>query len=85
MAKINWLCPQNIFIADDTIASNIAFGIDDENIDYDQVQKVAKIANIHNFINNDLPKKYLTTVGERGVRLSRWRATAYRNCESTLS
>ena len=26
------------FIADDTIASNIAFGIDDENIDYDQVQ-----------------------------------------------
>ena len=41
-----------------------------ENIDYDQVQKVAKIANIHDFITNDLPKKYLTTVGERGVRLS---------------
>jgi ABC-type multidrug transport system fused ATPase/permease subunit len=31
--------PQNIFIADDTIAANIAFGLEKENINHDQIQK----------------------------------------------
>ena len=62
--------PQNIFIADDTIAANIAFGLEKENINHDQIQKAAKIANIHDFVINELPQKYSTIVGERGIRLS---------------
>ena len=62
--------PQHIFLSDDTIASNIAFGINPENIDYDKIQQVAKIANIHDFVMNDLPLKYQTNVGERGIKLS---------------
>ena len=34
------------------------------------VEKAAKIANLHDFIINEMPKQYQTTVGERGVRLS---------------
>ena len=62
--------PQHIFLADDTIAANIAFGIDPENIDYEAVQRSAKTAKLHEFVTNDLPQKYHTTIGERGVRLS---------------
>lgn len=62
--------PQHIFLSDDTIASNIAFGVNPENIDYDKIQQVAKIANIHDFVMNDLPLKYQTNVGERGIKLS---------------
>ena len=62
--------PQNIYLADDTIAANIAFGTDVKDIDQQSVERVAKIANLHDFVINELPKKYETTVGERGVRLS---------------
>jgi ATP-binding cassette, subfamily B, bacterial PglK len=62
--------PQQIFIADDTIASNIAFGLEAKDIDEEAVEKAAKIANLHEFVINELPKKYQTTVGERGIRLS---------------
>ncbi len=61
--------PQDIFIADDTLDANIAFGVDKKNINKNHVQLAAKIANIHDFIDK-LPLKYQTTVGERGVRLS---------------
>ena len=61
--------PQDIFIADDTLGANIAFGVDKKNINQEHVQVAAKIANIHDFIDK-LPLKYQTTVGERGVRLS---------------
>lgn len=62
--------PQNIYLIDDTIASNIAFGIDKENIDLKVVEKVSKIANLHDFVENELEQKYQTIIGERGVRLS---------------
>ena len=62
--------PQNIFIADDTIAANIAFGLEKESINHDQIQKAAKIANIHDFVIKELPQKYSTIVGEKGIRLS---------------
>ena len=57
-------------MADDTISANIAFGENPEQIDQKTVERVAKIAELHNFVINDLPKQYQTTVGERGVRLS---------------
>lgn len=62
--------PQQIYLTDDTIASNIAFGVESEFINYKNVERAAKIANIHDFIIDDLPLKYNTVVGERGVRLS---------------
>ena len=61
--------PQSIYLTDDTIEKNIAFGVDCNEIDKSQVAKVAKIANLDNFINT-LPERYDTFVGERGVRLS---------------
>ena len=62
--------PQHIYLADDTVAANIAFGIELKNINQELVVKAAKIANLHEFIEDDLPRKYQTTIGERGVRLS---------------
>jgi ABC-type multidrug transport system fused ATPase/permease subunit len=62
--------PQHIYLSDDTIAANIAFGIDSNDICQERVKKVSKIANIHDFIESELPKQYKTIVGERGVRLS---------------
>jgi ABC-type multidrug transport system fused ATPase/permease subunit len=62
--------PQNIYLADSTIAANIAFGIEEKYIDQKIIERVAKTANINKFIEEELPQKYLTRVGERGVRLS---------------
>tara|TARA_B100000900_G_scaffold411825_1_gene432312 strand:- start:1597 stop:3306 length:1710 start_codon:yes stop_codon:yes gene_type:complete len=62
--------PQQIFLTDNTIFENIAFGVDKNEIDEQKVFNVAKIANLHNFIMNELPSKYDTIVGERGLRLS---------------
>jgi len=62
--------PQQIFLSDDTIASNIAFGVDKLNINMSQVESAAKISNLHEFIIDELPENYNSKVGERGVRLS---------------
>ena len=62
--------PQHIYLSDDTIAANIAFGVEPHDIDLVAVEKAAKIANLHNFLIDELPEKYQTTIGERGVRLS---------------
>ena len=62
--------PQHIFLSDDSVAANIAFGIQHEQIDYKAVERAAKIAMLHEFVTSELPQKYLTTIGERGVRLS---------------
>ena len=62
--------PQHIYLSDDTVAANIAFGVERKNINQEAVEKACKIANLDEFIINDLPKNYETTIGERGVRLS---------------
>ena len=62
--------PQDIYLLDDTVTRNIAFGVPDEKIDMNIVKGVAQIANIHNFVTEELPNGYQTVVGERGVRLS---------------
>ena len=61
--------PQNIFLADNTIEENIAFGIAPEEIDHNEVIKAAKQAQIYDDIES-WPKKFQTLVGERGIRLS---------------
>jgi len=62
--------PQQIFLSDDSVAANIAFGTDLKDINQEAVEYAAKIANLHEFVINELPSKYQTTVGERGIRLS---------------
>ena len=62
--------PQQIFLTDDTIARNIAFGISQDEIDQDAVETAARIAKIHDFVIDELPEGYGTFVGERGIRLS---------------
>ena len=62
--------PQDIYLSDDSIANNIAFGIGKEDIDMARVMTAAKLSAIDTFIETQLPKQYHTVVGERGVRLS---------------
>lgn len=62
--------PQHIFLTDDTLEHNIALGVPDKQIDRAAIERAAKIANIHDFIVNDLPEGYATLTGERGIRLS---------------
>ena len=62
--------PQNIYLADDTVAANIAFGVDPKDINQEAVEKASKIANLHEFVIEELPKKYQTNIGERGIKLS---------------
>lgn len=62
--------PQEVFLFDDTVLSNIAFGNDKEKIDYNRLKKVTQIADIHQFITQELPEGFETKIGERGVRLS---------------
>jgi ATP-binding cassette, subfamily B, bacterial PglK len=61
--------PQAIFLADTTIAENIAFGIPLNEIDYERVRLAAKRARIDEFVEMH-PHGYAAIVGERGVRLS---------------
>jgi len=61
--------PQSIYLADTTLAENIAFGVPRDTIDLDRVQQAARQAQIEDFIESS-PEGYQAYVGERGVRLS---------------
>jgi ATP-binding cassette subfamily B protein len=61
--------PQSIFLADASIAENIALGVPKHLIDYKQVKKAAEIAHVNEFVQH-LPRNYDTLVGERGINLS---------------
>jgi len=58
----------NIYLADTTLAENIAFGVQPDTIDLDRVQQAARQAQIANFIESS-PEGYQAYVGERGIRL----------------
>lgn len=61
--------PQTVFLADNTIESNIAFGVPNELIDKDKVRRAAQQAQLAEIIDS-WPQEYETRVGERGVQLS---------------
>ena len=61
--------PQSIFLADTSIAENIALGIPAAKMDRERLEAAARQAQIAGFIDS-LPRGYATCVGERGVRLS---------------
>lgn len=62
--------PQQIFLADASVAENIAFGVPEDRIDHTAVERAARIAKLHDFVVAEMPQRYATVVGERGVRLS---------------
>jgi ABC-type multidrug transport system fused ATPase/permease subunit len=62
--------PQDIFLADASIAENIAFGVAPGEIDLHAVKRAARAAQLHDFVVQNLPLGYRTNVGERGIRLS---------------
>ena len=62
--------PQHIYLADTSIAENIAFGVPVEKIDMPAVERAACAAQIHDFIQSELPDGYQSRVGDRGIRLS---------------
>lgn len=62
--------PQSIFLTDDSVARNIAFGEPDERIDMEAVRRAARMAQIDAFVERELPDGYESRVGDRGVRLS---------------
>jgi ABC-type multidrug transport system fused ATPase/permease subunit len=62
--------PQHSFLADDSVAANIAFGIHPAEIDMLSVQRAARVANLHDFVTGELECSYDTMIGERGIRLS---------------
>ncbi len=68
--KLIGYVPQQIFISNQSIASNIAFGVPSCNIDQKKLEWAAKVAHLHDFIVGQLPNGYLSEIGERGVRLS---------------
>ncbi len=66
--KIGYV-PQSIYLTDDTLRRNIAFGLPNEGIDEEAVQRAVRASQLDQFIN-ELPEGLDTVVGERGVRLS---------------
>ena len=61
--------PQSIFLTEDTIENNIAFGVPQHLVDTEKLWKAIKAAQLLDFVN-DLPQGIHTVVGERGARLS---------------
>jgi ABC-type multidrug transport system fused ATPase/permease subunit len=68
-AQIGYV-PQFVYLSEESVAANIAFGISADRIDLERVRAAARIANIHDFIAAELPQGYDTPIGERGIRLS---------------
>lgn len=71
---VGWLShigyiPQMIFMLDDTIRANVAFGIPEKEIEDEKVWKALEEAQLAAFVR-DLPRGLDTTIGERGIRLS---------------
>lgn len=69
LSAIIGFVPQSIYLTDDTIRHNIAFGIDEKGIDNDKIWKALEKAQMKEFIMG-LPDGLDTLIGERGTRLS---------------
>lgn len=67
-AKVGYV-PQMIFMLDDTIRNNVAYGVDENEIDDEQVWYALREAQLDEFVKG-LPEGLDTSIGERGVRIS---------------
>ena len=66
--KIGYV-PQSIFLSDETIRGNIAYGVDSEDINHEKIEECIRMSNLKEFIRG-LPLGLDTIIGERGVRIS---------------
>lgn len=62
--------PQSIFLVDASVTENIALGVPSDQVDVEQVRRCARMAQLDEFVTQELPDGYATRIGERGVRLS---------------
>ena len=67
-SKIAYL-PQQVFLINDTITSNIALGLSKEEINFNKIKKAISYAQLDSFLEN-LPNGLNTFIGERGIRMS---------------
>lgn len=68
LAQVGYI-PQSIYLVDESIKDNIAFGIDEDKIDEKRIWEVLEEAQLKEFVE-ELPQGLDTTIGDRGVRLS---------------
>ncbi len=68
LSKIGYI-PQSIYLIDESIRDNIAFGIDADRIDDKRIWEVLEEAQLKSFVE-ELPEGLETTIGDRGVRIS---------------
>lgn len=68
LGKIGYI-PQAIYLVDESIRDNIAFGIDADKIDDKRIWEVLEEAQLKEFVE-ELPERLDTTIGDRGVRIS---------------
>ena len=68
LAQIGYI-PQSIYLIDESIRENIAFGIDEEKIDEERLWEAVREAQLEEFVNS-LPEGLNTAIGDRGVRIS---------------
>ena len=68
LSKIGYI-PQSIYLIDESIRDNIAFGIDADKIDDKRIWEVLEEAQLKSFVE-ELPEGLETTIGDRGVRIS---------------
>ncbi len=68
LAQVGYI-PQSIYLIDESIRDNIAFGIDEDKIDEKRIWEVLEEAQLKEFVE-ELPQGLDTTIGDRGVRLS---------------
>ena len=68
LGKIGYI-PQSIYLIDESIRDNIAFGIDRDRIDDNRIWEVLEEAQLKEFVE-ELPEGLDTTIGDRGVRIS---------------
>ena len=69
LGNIIGFVPQSIYLIDGTIRNNIAFGIDERDVDEEKIYRALQKAQLKEFVET-LPKGLDTMIGERGVRLS---------------
>ena len=67
--KLVSVVPQDIYLAEETLLANIAFGINESEIDLEKIDKIIEICELKDFVNS-LPNKINTSVGEKAFRIS---------------
>ena len=61
--------PQEIYLSDESLVANIAFGVNEQDIDYKKINNILEVCELSDFVNS-LPNKLHTSVGEKAFKVS---------------